>query len=81
MSHFSTATYCGCDDSCTVVMRSFLGSGVLPRSIHSCQSTSSDRHSNGKILFQSVFMLTTVHPFAFASSSALSRRPIDDLRS
>jgi hypothetical protein len=38
-------------------------------------------YSNAKIFFQSLFMLTTVQPFAFASSSALSSRPIDDFRS
>jgi hypothetical protein len=37
--------------------------------------------SKGKMRFQSVFMLVTVQPRRGASSSALSRRPIDDCRS
>ena len=37
--------------------------------------------SDGKMLFQSSFMLTTVQPFASASSSALSRRPSPAFRS
>jgi len=36
---------------------------------------------NGKMVFQSFFMSTTVQPFAWASSSALSRWPILELRS
>ena len=37
--------------------------------------------SNEKTIFQSCLMSTTVHPFACASSSALSRWPMDDSRS
>ena len=37
--------------------------------------------SNGKMIFQSFFMSTTVQPFACASSSALSSRPMEDTRS
>ena len=34
-----------------------------------------------RMVFQSSFMITTVQPLACASSSALSRRPMDDVRS
>ena len=44
-------------------------------------SRSSHLLPNGKMVFQSLFMSTTVQPFAWASSSALSRRPILELRS
>src|SRR5215467_8779189 len=37
--------------------------------------------SFGKMVFQSFFMLTTVQPFSFASSQALSSLPTSDLRS
>lgn len=37
--------------------------------------------SNANTFFQSRFMSTTVHPFAFASSSALSSRPTGEMRS
>jgi len=35
----------------------------------------------GKILFQSLFMSTTIHPFAEASSQALSSLPTCEVRS
>jgi hypothetical protein len=35
----------------------------------------------GKMFFQSLFISTTVQPFASALSSALSRRPMDERRS
>src|SRR5205823_14012291 len=41
--HCIIATYCGCDGSLVVVMTSLRGSGVLPRSIQTCQSTPSWR--------------------------------------
>src|SRR5471030_3063461 len=36
---------------------------------------------NGKMVFQSFFMSTTVQPSAWATSRALSSRPIEDVRS
>src|SRR5262249_22217764 len=38
-------------------------------------------HFVGNTIFQSLFMSTTVHPFAFASSRPLSKRPTLDTRS
>ena len=49
--------------------------------LRTTQSENSLRYSNGKTRRQSFFISTTVHPFARASSSALSRRPKGVLRS
>ena len=46
-----------------------------------CGSALAHLAANGKIRFQSSCMLTTVQPLACAASSALSSRPMADVRS